>query len=491
MEGLKAFTIQRALRRLGTIVPIALGTVLTIAVVLAGGPSARASSEISPDLIRRVELQWEPEERASSYEMELGTTPDFNQTLYSEKLTDTKFAVDLLPGAYYYRVRAVDQKGRTGRWTSIQELNINARPPVLQWPLNEQVVTGPLLDTGLPLEWRTSGPSIRYLIEIKKADPSGKFSQTIAKQEVSDTVFPFFPEAIGKYQWVVHTLGAGGDEPGAPWEFTIEGVVPPDVETPPGVEPKRIVRFIPPWWRGHWTLYARYGQSSLGYSIIDQDFRASASFRGFTGYSLLDLGWQWHDPVKWALMGVPWIEAQWELDRQTVLAESILLPNWRIKAGALYKTKLLKDWTLTPILEIGRREIAIYQPLSTVKAIRTNTTRNQAAIGVAAEYALRSFLTVGGSAQLNYQFGGDSGIFPFGGNFILSKRAGSLLPTTGSELTGTTTLSLGPRVRLQGRVIVESYTETWVGHFPTASGDPNTHVSYSSFSFDVSAGLKF
>jgi|GEM_PF-5129999 len=472
---------------------------------------AWAAPEMSPDLIRRVELQWEEQEKATAYEMELGLNPEFKSTLYSEKIQGTKFGADLLPGAYYYRVRAVDKNGRPGKWTPIQELKINARPPKLESPVANQNFVGNLPDTGISLEWRSSGPSIKYLVEVKAQDASGKFGETVVKQEVPDTKFPVFPKLPGRYQWSVSTLGAGGDEPGETREFSIEGVYPRNVAIEPGQARVRIVRYVAPFWRGHWTLFARYGQAALGYSIVDQDFRASGSFTGITGYASLALQWEWHDPVclsqevikknadgTWlynppgSCLGIPWLEFEQELDRQTVLSESILLKRATFRFGTWFDDfKALKNWRFSPVVEFGTREYAFYQPLSSAAAVRSNTRRSALGFGVVAEKKLKSFLVVGGSLKILMESGGLAGIYPVGGVYSTSNRAGSLQSSTGFEAIGRASLQLGPRIKIEGRLRYEKASQTWTGFFPTASGDPLTRAAFSNFCFDVGVGLKF
>ena len=469
-----------------------------IALSLVGfSTQAAASGEVAPDLIRRIELKWEPMEAATNYEIEFGLNPDFSSTLYSQKIDDMKFNVDVLPGSYYYRVRAVDNHGRPGQWTDVQELNVNARPPVLLWPQNGEIIQGNLPDTGIPMEWRTSGPGIRYLVEIKGADADGKFTNTIVKQEVTGTVFPFFPQEPGKFQWLVHTLGTAGDEPGAPWEFSVEGVIPRNVVVPPGMTPKRIVRYVAPWWRNHWTLFARYGQAEESYNIVDQDLRATSDFTGFTGYVDLTLNWEWHDPVKWTFNGIPWVEGEFELDRQTVLNESVILPRQMIRVGSWYD-EWLQQWRFSPILEFGSRDMAIYQPSSATAAARVSTTRDWLGIGVEAERRLKPFLVMSGWLKYRFEWGGQGGFVPVQGDqfaVATDNRAGDLASGTAIEAGLAATAALSPKMFTQGRLRFESFSAAWSPIFPIdpnspAPGQP-TQFSETNLSFDISFGYKF
>jgi hypothetical protein len=467
----------------------------------------RADDTVSPDLIRRVELQWEAQEKATAYEIELGTSPEFTTTLYAEKLETNKFTVDLQPGSYYYRVRAIDERKRPGRWTATQDLNINARPPKLMAPIDGTLYRGNLWDTGIEFEWRSSGMGIKYLVEVLAQDDLGNFTQVVVKEETMKTRYAFFPQQPGKFKWSVHTIGAGGDEPGPPWELAVEGVIPRNIDVPEGMTPKRVVRYVPPWWRGHWTLYARYGQSLLSYSIVDQDFLATGSFTGLTGYATFTLNWEYHDPVrtdrfdpKSFSFGIPWIDLEWENDRQTVLTESILLPRRSVRIGTWYD-EWLRNWRFTPILEYSMKEIAIYQPLSPTQAVRSNSERKHLGFGIGAEYQMKSFLTLGGSVKMIMESGGLGGVHPVGGVYNVGTAVvdGAMDPATGFEFIGSGSVALGPRVKVQGRLRYEKISESWEAYFPkfpTPPGqagptDTHTKASYGNISFDVSVGIKF
>jgi hypothetical protein len=480
--------------------PRFLGALLAcvLSLALARAPAVRANDSIAPDLIRKVELQWEEQEDAVEYQIQLSTDPQFLSTLYDETLKDLSFAVRLLPGAYYYRVRATDKRGRPSAWTAVQELNINARPPKLLYPEDKSVVTGNLPDTGLELEWRTSGPGIKYLIEIVAADPiTGQFTETVARQEVASTTFPFFPQNPGLYRWSVHTLGAGGDEPGVAWTFSIEGVVPPGSR-----DGKKIVRYVAPWWRKHWTLMTRYGQFQTAYNITDLEFGANSNFSGLGGYLTETLHWEWHDPAEWTFGGVPWAEGEWELDRLTVLEESVLLQQRTLRGGAWYQfnSPKMELWRFSPVFEFALDDVALYQARSEFEAVRSISQRNHIGLGLRTEYKLKPFLTLGALVQGNYEFGGVGGLATINGDqFDLNTRVGSLQPSGSfvGELNGT--LALGPRLLLQGRLRYQTETESWTPRFiaplpngvPPLSNDGLSSVSITNLAVDVTFGFKF
>lgn len=465
--------------------------------VCAAGASALGAPSTEELLARRVDLEWVEVPKAKLYELEVATDPEFTVPIISQKLSDIRFSADLLPGAYYYRVRAIDGQGFPGIWSATQDLNINPRPPQPISPADGENVQGNLPDTGLPMKWKSSGPGIRYLIEIHAQEADGTFGKIVVKQEVSGTEFPFFPQDVGKYQWTLHTLGAGGDEAGVSWGFNIEGVVPRDIIVEPGTVPKRIVRFVPPWWRGHWTLVSRYGQAGLSYSIVDLDLRASGSFSGLTGYVSETLHWEWHDPVDWTRGGVPWIEVDVELDRQTVLSESVVLPRHTIRVGSWYE-RWIPRWRFSPVLEFGDRELAVYQPRSPTDAARSNSVRKHLGLGVSAEFRLLPFLKLGGSALLKFESGGLAGLPTQSGSgdqLDTSRRAGNLLSGNGLEFQLKGILELNSILHVEGRVRYEHSPGSWVPVFGSSPGNPTsstvTEFGITNVSFDAGVGLHF
>jgi hypothetical protein len=475
---------------------LALGLILFVSAGVAP-TGAQCDDTISPDLIRRVELEWELLDNAIAYEFQLALRADFGDgVLRSERLKTTRYALDLLPGTYYYRVRGIDRNGRPGEWTNTAEVSLNPRPPVLISPPNGTIIRGNLSDRGIPLEWRTSGPGVRYLVEIRAADEAGAFTRTVAKQEWDETVFPFFPEEPGRFQWNVHTIGAAGDEPGTTWELAVEGVYPRLAKAPPGTQLKRVVRYVAPWWRKHWTLLARYGQTALSYEVVDQDLRAASSFSGIAGYANLTLNWEWHDPVDSLRGGIPWWELEFELDRLSVLAESVVLPKAVVRWGAWYD-EWAEGWRFSPTFEAGRRNIAIYQPRRTTEAARATSTRTHVGVGLSAEYKVRPFLTVGASARFRLDFGGDAGLAVLsdqGDEFDINKRAGTLASAQGLEGILSGTMFLSPRMFAQGRLRYDTASGSWTPIFPLEAGGPggtDSTFSMRNLSFDVTFGYKF
>lgn len=451
---------------------------------------ARETPAILDKIERRIDLEWAEVEKASQYELQVAADPEFSAPVVSIKLKDTGYSLDLIPGPYYYRVRAYDLGGLPGLWTPTQDLFINPRPPVPLLPPDRQVIAGNLPDTGLGMEWKSSGNEIRYLIEIKT--PDGK---KVVKQETTNTEYSFFPRDPGSYDWTLYTLGAGGEEPGVTWSFTIEGVV--DRKNPP----KRIVRYVGPWWRSHWTLIARYGQSGLSYSITDMDLRARGSFSGLTGFTSLNLNWEWHDPVEWTLNGIPWVEGEVEYGRQTVLSESVVLPKFAVRVGSWYD-EWLREWRFSPILEYGSRDIAIYQPRSSTEAVRSLSHRNHLGVGLAAEFEPQPFLTFGASLKLRFESGGDAGVTILqngggstGDQLDTNRRAGTLLGSTGLEAILSGKMALAPRLFVQGRLRLDRSSGSWVPLFPAATnvGAPTGNTEFTSqyLSFDIGMGIKF
>lgn len=478
---------------------IAFCSALIGAILVAGGAPARADDSLSPDLIRRIELEWAPLHGAVLYDFELGMSPDFESPLRADRTDETKVIVDMLPGTYFYRVRGIDKIQRPGKWTKVQELKINARPPVLVAPLNQEILRGNVSDLGIPLVWRSSGPGIRYLVEITAVDPlNGEFREVIVKEEVDGTEYAFFPRDPGTYQWQVSTLGNAGSEPGEPWTFEVEGVYPRDLPED-GSDAKRIVRFVPPWWRGHWTMTTRYGQYRLSYYALDQDLRAASRFSGIAGYAMGTLNWEWHDPS--LLGGFPWWEVEVELDRQTVLTESVVMRRTYVRLGNWYDRLLGRNstWRFSPIFEAGLREIAIYQPRRVNDAVRSNTSLQHLGFGIQAEKKFSESITLGFSFKYGMEKGGEGGLRVLGatGDQIdpNTRSEGGLTSDPALEVAVSTKLTLSPRMAVVGRVRYERFGGTWNPRFPldaaSPGGDGPSFFQATQMGFDAAFAFRF
>ncbi|MEQ9693836.1 FecR domain-containing protein [Shimia sp. SDUM112013] len=82
-----------------------------------------------------VPLGWRPHDGAAGYWLELASDRGFNQMVVSEwGISGTAFrAENLAPGAYFWRVAALDKLGLPGKWseTGAFELRIDTTPPFL------------------------------------------------------------------------------------------------------------------------------------------------------------------------------------------------------------------------------------------------------------------------------------------------------------------------------------------------------------------------
>lgn len=452
--------------------------------------NAGAEDSFSADEKRKIDLEWAPVPKAAGYEIQMANDSEFTGEVSNQILQETRLELDLLPGAYYYRIRAIDSDGFPGLWTPTQELTINPRPPSPIEPADHAIIDGDLMDTGLMLKWKSSGLGIRYLLEIVAEDAEGNFSKTVLKQEVSETEFAFYPKEPGTYQWTVHTLGVGGAEAGVSWIFTVKGSVPRKAKPPA----KPVIRYVSPWWRGHWTLFLRYGQANLSYSLRDMDIMANSGFNGLVGYAGQSLHWEWHDPLPRVRL-IPWLQFDYELVRQAVLSESAVMPKVTARVGGWYD-ELLDNFRFGPSLEYGSRELTIYQPRSPTDAVRSLSRRNHFGIGLAAEYQLKEYITLGAEARYRFESGGSAGVAlrpGTGDQYVIDRRAGDLLPSQTIEAALLGTMKMGPMLLVQGRFRFEQSTETWVPLY-LQNGQPptvNTEFTLQYIGFDVSVGIHF
>ncbi|MGR3678946.1 MAG: hypothetical protein ACU0AZ_13310 [Paracoccaceae bacterium] len=148
----------------------------------------------------QVDLSWQPVADANGYWLEMARDPGFNQMEVSEwAIPETGFVAEsLMPGAYHWRVAAIDLLGLLGEWSRPREftMRIDETPPFLTLlspasgtlsSVNEVEILGATepdadLDVnGTPLEAGTGGSFVVTLpllrcansIQVLAIDPAG------------------------------------------------------------------------------------------------------------------------------------------------------------------------------------------------------------------------------------------------------------------------------------------------------------------------------
>ncbi len=151
---------------------------------------------------KTVFVAWRAIRGAAKYEIEFhsGEKVLLDQTLSAMTVED-KFTWkgDLQPGAYQYRLRAVDRVGRLGQWSKLKSLIVLPVAPSVTSPRDGQWVTLYSPEAPLRLKWNASFSGL-YWVEAKLG---GKivFQKTMSENRL------YLPGAKdGRYEWRVASV---------------------------------------------------------------------------------------------------------------------------------------------------------------------------------------------------------------------------------------------------------------------------------------------
>ena len=212
--------------RMRLAISIALGLVISLtaaaalAVVGSDDPVARSSARPAPRLaspaddvrVRTVPaFSWRKVRRAAEYEFQLAADRAFesivNRGTVTTRNTHATLNETLADGRYYWRVRALDSRGRGGRWSVVRELRKawDDRPQLLG-PGEGSTVVYP--QTPLVLRWSHVPYAYKYLVRIA-TDPALANSVLTGGEDVETSGTSFaLPNSLpaGRYYWAITPL---------------------------------------------------------------------------------------------------------------------------------------------------------------------------------------------------------------------------------------------------------------------------------------------
>ncbi len=134
--------------------------------------------------VRNVQLEWSPLKGAARYEVQISPNGNWTNNLLYDVVTDSSVwspAKALDNGAYYWRVRGIDNQGNFSRWSDYPSTPGSARQFTVT-PLSAPTQTAPAPDTpGLRLRdlrfsWNPVDNAGAYQIEIS---PNSSFSTNV------------------------------------------------------------------------------------------------------------------------------------------------------------------------------------------------------------------------------------------------------------------------------------------------------------------------
>ncbi len=145
-------------------------------------------SSVTP--MQDVSLDWKPVAGATTYQLQIGHDPDFNNIVDDETVAGTRFQPDITydNDQYYWRVRAIDASGNRMPWTTDAPLTFQRNwpdQPTLEYPQNQ---FAPTVGDPMYYQWSAVRRASRYQLDVG-GDPN--FSpNSFATCLVTSTTFP-------------------------------------------------------------------------------------------------------------------------------------------------------------------------------------------------------------------------------------------------------------------------------------------------------------
>ncbi len=202
----------------------------------------------SMNIGEKITLQWQPSDRAGTYNVQVSLTDNFTNDIADESLSSTQYEMTGLNTntKYYWRVSCKNAVGESN-WSEVwyfttKDNFLSPDAPSLKGPGNNTVGT----ETTLTLEWNPESKSEKYHLQVSKQKDI--VTGDVADVEVTGTSYELtgLDEGTWYYWRVAGVNTAGGEGTFSPiWGFkTKEGkpaapqqLFPPDKSTNISIEP--------------------------------------------------------------------------------------------------------------------------------------------------------------------------------------------------------------------------------------------------------------
>lgn len=140
-------------------------------------------------------MKWKNIPHAKGYVAEVHQE---DELILKKKTFKPQISIDLAPGAYQFRIRSIDQRGRNGPWGEFRPLKVGAIPPLLVTP--PRVVPLEVLPQYEILSWKEAPLADHYQIRIWRG------GEKLVDTEVDDTSYEFSIQKEGTYRFSVASV---------------------------------------------------------------------------------------------------------------------------------------------------------------------------------------------------------------------------------------------------------------------------------------------
>ncbi|MBY9000332.1 MAG: hypothetical protein KGD64_05425 [Candidatus Heimdallarchaeota archaeon] len=173
-------------------------------------------------------LDWTTATGGYNYQLQVDNNGDFSSPIVDQTFSVTAYTPTVLgDGTYYWRVRAIDQAGNVGAWSSIWHFTVDTLPP--STPTLITPTNGVSTNDSTPyLDWTTATGGYNYQLQVDN-DPD--FSSLIVDQTSTATFYTSVTLADGTYYWRVRAIDQAGNVGtwSGIWHFTVDTIGPDQV----------------------------------------------------------------------------------------------------------------------------------------------------------------------------------------------------------------------------------------------------------------------
>jgi hypothetical protein len=181
---------------------------------------------------RNFEVEWEPVEGASGYELKL-TRKDGSTKPTRIKTKDNKWAATIKPGIYLMQIRSFDDRGAGGEWPPPTELQVKLPSVVQGEPAPHAVIeAGDDTTEEIKLKWEAVPGADKYKVEVHSTTGGWK-----DEHEVSDPYWNVKVPVGETLEWNVTAIdpkGETGETNAQPIGFEVKGpaLAKPNIQKP-------------------------------------------------------------------------------------------------------------------------------------------------------------------------------------------------------------------------------------------------------------------
>jgi hypothetical protein len=208
---------------------------------LPTAPQVESRAEVG-----QAHFAWSVLPGASRYEFELGADAVLATPMERRQAEDTRLALALAPGKYWWRVRGLEADGQAGAWSGASPVILPPPPPQLRSHAEHERVRG----LSARLAWDAVPGVQGYHLQMDK-DPS--FAAPQVNTQVAGTEHPVQVGDAGQYHWRVAALGA--DQLEGPFSAPRGLLFQPPPATPANVQAREDNNRLFVTWQGEATRY--------------------------------------------------------------------------------------------------------------------------------------------------------------------------------------------------------------------------------------------